>query len=317
MAYRGIVSRRLATAALLCAFAASGLFATLDARAESRWNQGLTLSGSPPTSIAAGDAYSFAPTASGRDDRSLSFSITNKPAWASFSSTTGKLSGTPTAANVGTFSKIVISAHNRYASAALTPFSIQVTGASSKDPPPTISGTPPTSVTAGTAYSFQPKASDSGGAALSFSVQNKPSWASFSIASGLLSGTPTSGQVGTYSGIVISASDGTASAALPAFAVTVDAASTSPPPANGSTTLTWTAPSTNTNGTALTDLAGYYVYYGTSQSSLTNSVQVASKTETSYTVANLAAGTWYFAVAAYASDGTQSALSNVESTTIQ
>jgi len=312
MAYRGIIARKPASAALFCALVVTGLSGNSYAHAETK----LAISGSPPTSVAAGGAYSFAPTVSGWDDRSVRFSISNKPSWASFSAATGKLSGEPAAANVGTFAKIVISAHARYASAALAPFSITVT-ASSSDAPPSISGTPPTSVTAGSAYSFQPKAGDSDGAAISFSVENKPSWASFSIASGLLSGTPTAAQVGTYSGIIISASDGTASAALPAFAIQVAAASTPAPPTTGSETLTWTSPTTNTNGTALTDLAGFYVYYGTSQSELTQSVQLASPSETSYTVADLAAGTWYFAVAAYASDGTQSSLSNVESATIQ
>lgn len=316
MAYRGIVARAPASAALVCVFAVTGLVGSLSAHAREEWHSGLTLSGSPATSVVAGSSYSFTPSASGRDDARLTFSISNKPSWASFSATTGKLSGTPGATNVGTFSKIVISAHNRSASAALAPFSIKVTAAAA-DAPPTISGTPPTSVTVGSTYSFQPKASDSGGEALSFSVQNKPSWASFSIASGLLSGTPTASQVGSYGGIVISVSDGSASAALPAFAIAVSAASTPTPPASGSATLTWTAPTTNTNGSSLTDLAGFYVYYGTSQSDLSQSVQVASPSETSYTVGNLAAGTWYFAVTAYASDGTQSALSNVESAAIQ
>lgn len=78
----------------------------------------------------------------------------------------------------------------------------------------------------------------------------------------------------------------------------------------GSATLTWTAPTTNTNGSALTDLAGYHVYYGTSPSSMTTSINVASAGTTSYTVNNLPAGTWYFAVNAYTTSGADSALSN-------
>jgi Putative Ig domain len=312
MSYRVNAARPPGLGALLCVFAAMGLTGSLNANAEAE----LAISGSPPTSVVAGDRYSFTPAVSGWGDRYVRFSISNKPSWASFSTKTGELSGTPSTANMGTFANIAISAHNRSASAALAPFSIKVSAASSSATP-TISGTPATSVTVGSTYSFQPKASDSDGAAISFSVQNKPSWASFSIASGMLSGTPTSAQVGSYSDIVISASDGTASAALPAFAIKVNPASSSTPPASGSATLTWTVPTTNTNGTALTDLAGFYVYYGTSQSELSQTVQVASPADTSYTVANLAAGTWYFAVTAYASDGTQSARSNVESAAVQ
>jgi hypothetical protein len=56
---------------------------------------------------------------------------------------------------------------------------------------------------------------------MTFSVTNKPAWATFSIVTGLLSGTPGAVNIGTYSNILISASDGTARAALPAFSVSV------------------------------------------------------------------------------------------------
>jgi len=316
MFYRARIARALAIGVVFFTCAATAFAGYPDDHSRGHPNPKLTISGSPPTSVVADASYSFTPTVSGRADENLTFSISNKPSWASFSATTGELSGTPAASNVGTFSAIVISAQNQYASASLTPFSIQVTAAASTSAPPTISGSPATSVTAGSAYSFQPTASGPTGAALSFSVENMPAWASFSIATGLLSGTPTSAQVGAYSGIVVSVSDGTASAALPAFSISVNAAAT-PPPQTGSATLTWAAPTTNTNGTSLTDLAGYYVYYGASASSLSQSVQLTSPSQTSYTVSGLSAGTWYFAVAAYASDGTQSAQTSVESATVQ
>ena len=79
--------------------------------------------------------------------------------------------------------------------------------------------------------------------------------------------------------------------------------------------MSWAPPTTNTNGTPVTALSGYTLYYGTSPSALTQSVTVGSST-TSYTVTGLAAGTWYFAVAADAADGTESAMSNVGSKTI-
>ena len=74
------------------------------------------------------------------------------------------------------------------------------------------------SVAAGQAYAFQPTASDPDGQVLAFGVANKPSWADFDVATGRLSGTPGAGTAGTYSNIVISVSDGQASATLPAFA---------------------------------------------------------------------------------------------------
>ena len=150
---------------------------------------------------------------------------------------------------------------------------------------------------------------------LSFSVQNMPAWASFSIASGQLSGTPTSAQTGTYGNIVISVSDGQASSALSPFSITVTTPPVSPPPTGGSATVTLTPPTQNTDGSALTGLAGMTVYYGTSPTTLSQSVQLGAAPN-SYTISNLGSGTWYFGAIAYATDGTQSAMSPVLSKNI-
>jgi hypothetical protein len=123
---------------------------------------------------------------------------------------------------------------------------------------PTISGTPLTSVVVGNAYSFAPTTSDPSGAALTFNVKNAPSWATFNSATGELSGTPTAADVSTYSNVTIGVSDGTTSVSLPAFQIAVTQI------ANGSATLSWAAPTENMDGTPLTNLAGYQIYYGTS-----------------------------------------------------
>jgi len=180
--------------------------------------------------------------------------------------------------------------------------------------PPTISGTPATSAQAGTAYSFAPQASSSSGKTLSFSIQNKPSWATFSIASGQLSGTPGSSDVGTDAGIVITVSDGSLSAALAAFTITVAAAPGTP--TVGSATLRWTAPTQNTDGSAITNLTGYVIEYGTSQGALSQTVNISNPATTSYTVQNLGSGTWYFALSSVNATGATSALSSVVSKTI-
>jgi archaellum component FlaF (FlaF/FlaG flagellin family) len=85
---------------------------------------------------------------------------------------------------------------------------------------------------------------------------------------------------------------------------------------NGTATLTWTAPTTNTDGTPVTQLSGYHIYYGNSPGALTQSITVSGATTTSYEITGLSSGTWYFAVAADAADGTESAQSNVGSKTI-
>lgn len=84
--------------------------------------------------------------------------------------------------------------------------------------------------------------------------------------------------------------------------------------------LSWNSPTTNTDGTPLTDLAGYKVYYGTTSSAYTQMVNVemtSTPTTPTYTVTNLAAGsTYYFAVTAYDSSGNESRFSNEVSKTI-
>jgi hypothetical protein len=272
----------------------------------------VTISGSPPSTAKVGVAYAFTPTASDSAGRKLYFGVVNKPSWATFSATTGKLSGTPSSGNVGKYSNIAIEAYDSTNAYAIKWFSITVQASGSTGSTVKISGTPSTSITVGSAYKFQPTASDSAGRTVSFSISNKPSWATFSIASGLLSGTPTSAQTGTYSNIIVSASDGQASSALPAFAIKVSPVTAS----TGSATVQWADPTQNTNGTTLMNLAGVHVYYGTSPSALSHEVTVASATQTSYTIGGLTSGTWYFGATAYTTTGVQSAMSNVGSKTI-
>ena len=183
---------------------------------------GITISGTPATTASVGSAYSFTPTVKDSlTGRTLAFNIVYKPSWATFSSTTGKLSGTPTAANVGKYSNIGIAVNDGINAAVLSSFSITVQAAGGTSSTVKISGTPATSVVAGSAYKFQPTATDSAGKTVSFSVQNKPAWATFSTVTGALTGIPTASQTGTYPSIVITASDGSTSAALAPFSLTV------------------------------------------------------------------------------------------------
>ena len=176
---------------------------------------------------------------------------------------------------------------------------------------PQISGNPPSAIKAGTPYAFQPSASDADGDALSFQISNLPSWATFNPVSGAVIGTPTSADVGTTSNILISVSDGSTSTALAAFSIAVTQIST------GSATISWLPPTENTDGSALTDLAGFRIYYGTSAMALTQTTTITNPGLTSYMVENLAAATWYFSVRAYAADGAESAPSNIASKTIR
>ena len=267
-----------------------------------------TIFGTPATWVTAGSLYTFTPQASDPAGKPLTFSIQNQPAWASFSTCTGALTGTPTSAQAGTYAGIVISVSDGTQSASLAPFSIKVvaplkisgspaTQVSSRaellvpshderargqpayflDPEPPdlgdlqwchrdavrdarapaqagtysnivisvsdgsqsvalpafaiqvtaplkISGNPPTQVTAGKPYTFQPTTTGPAGTTLVFSIQNKPAWGTFSTSTGVLTGTPSASQVGTYANIVISVSAASQTSALQAFSIAVASA---------------------------------------------------------------------------------------------
>jgi hypothetical protein len=182
------------------------------------------------------------------------------------------------------------------------------TGANSA---PTIQGSPSTSVAAGQAYSFQPTASDPDGDALTFTISNPPAWATFNASTGKISGTPSAADVATYSNIRVTVSDGkggTASTGM--FAITVTDLGT------GSVTLSWTPPTQNDDGSALTDLAGYEVRYGKDQGNLDRSVQLTNPSLNTYVVESLTSGTWFFAMRSINTSGTGSVLSNIATKTI-
>jgi hypothetical protein len=270
-------------------------------------NRAPTISGTPNTSVTVGQAYNFRPSASDPDGNTLQWSITGKPSWLNFSATTGRLSGTPTAANVGS-SRMTITVSDGTLSASLPAFTLQVNAAANQ--PPLISGSPSLIATVGQAYSFMPTASDPEGATLTFSILNKPSWLTFSSSNGALTGTPSAGDVGTTAAITISANDGTALSSLAPFAIVVAQV------ANGSATVNWVAPTENTDNSPLTNLSGYRLSYGRSASQLDQSVDIDNAGLTTYTVNGLATGTWYFALYAKASSGTESDASNVASKAI-
>lgn len=117
--------------------------------------------------------------------------------------------------------------------------------------------------------------------------------------------------MGSYPNITISVSDGTASASLAPFTLTVMSA----PVTTGNATLNWTRPTLNSDGTMLSAVSGYKIYYGASASSLSNSISVSGDV-TSYTISNLAKGTWYFAIASINSAGIEGSRSNNAASTL-
>ena len=177
-----------------------------------------TITGTPTTIIAEDTAYTFIPGGGDIDSDTLTYSITNTPTWADFSTTTGALSGRPTNDHIGITEDIVISVSDGTLSASLSAFSIAVTNVNDA---PTITGTPETTVAQDADYSFTPGGGDVDGDTLTYSTTNTPTWSTFETATGRLTGTPTNADIGTTTGIVISVSDGTLTASLPTFSITV------------------------------------------------------------------------------------------------
>src|SRR6185437_13394238 len=112
----------------------------------------------------------------------------------------------------------------------------------------TITAAAPSSAAVGTVYTVQARAQAAAGDSIGYSIQNKPTWASFSTATGQLQGTPAPTDVGTYSNVVISASDAAGTASLPGFTVTVTQ--------SGAATTSVTRPAYNTGD-------GFFVEHGT------------------------------------------------------
>ena len=105
------------------------------------------VNGMPATSAQVGVLYDYTPDISDALGHTLTFQIANMPAWATFSTTSGELKGTPAADDVGTTAEIEIGVSDGAGQATIGPFRITITAAQSTPPPaqapPIISGTPP------------------------------------------------------------------------------------------------------------------------------------------------------------------------------
>ena len=194
--------------------------------------------------------------------------------------------------------------------AAVSPTETASAALAAAGAPVQLVGTPPASITAGQDYSFQPQVAQGGGV-VTFKIQGQPPWAEFDTDTGMLTGTPPMADVGRTGSITITGTNGSSSASIGPFTILVNA-----PAATGSASLSWVAPTENTDGTPISGLAGYHMTHGNSAGAMTATVTVADASETSYVVSGLAPGTYYFTVVAYNSLGVDSGDSNTVSKTI-
>jgi len=176
------------------------------------------ISGTPDTSIAENSSYTFTPTSSDSDGDSLTFSITNKPSWASFNTSTGELSGTPSYSDSGTYSNITISASDATHTTNLTSFTITVTNVNRA---PTAT-TESFSTNEDTAYSGTLTGTDADGDTITYSKVSDPTHGTLTINSnGTFTYTPSSNYNGSDS-FTYKASDGVADSSNKTVTVTVN-----------------------------------------------------------------------------------------------
>ena len=133
-----------------------------------------------------------------------------------------------------------------------------------------------------------------------FTIQYKPTWATFRASDGRLSGTPGPGQIGSHIEIAISASDGQSMAKLPAFTIEVIGRG------DGSATLSWYPPTQNEDGSVVTDLSGYRIYYGRHKQHLDNAIVLDNPGLARYVVEGLTPARWYFAMTSVSQRGESS-----------
>lgn len=267
-------------------------------------NSAPKISGRPSRIAVAGTTWSFTPSATDSDGDSLTFKIANRPNWARFNSENGQLSGEPSDSDEGLHSNIQISVSDGDAFADLPAFGVIVKNSTSNSSP-TIAGTPQISAVIGQPYAFTPTADDIDGDSLTFAIANQPSWANFDAATGMLSGTPLPGDSSVYNNVVISVSDGELIASLPPFAINVTQTVTN------SVMLTWIPPTEYDDGSPLTDLAAYKIYYGQFEGNYPSQISIDNPGLTSHLVENLPADTYYFVATSINSSGYESDFSNV------
>jgi hypothetical protein len=89
-----------------------------------------------------------------------------------------------------------------------------------------------------------------------------------------------------------------------------------PMSSSSSVTLGWVAPTENSDGTPISNLAGYKIHYGTTSQDYTQVVSVSNPSLSRYVLDSLPSGTYYFAITAYNAKGIESTLSGEISTTL-
>jgi hypothetical protein len=270
-------------------------------------NRPPVITGAPLSFVPAGKAFTFTPKTSDPDSQPLTYTVSNKPPWATFATGTGRLQGTPAAHYAGqVYTGIRICVSDGFVSVCMPQFQLRVMTSNSA---PTLTGVPSTRVAVGESYRFTPVATDPDSNPLTYVIQNKPAWATFNASTGQLTGVPETRYGGTTArDIQIGVFDGYLKTWLPAFSIDVVE-----PATTRTVTLNWAAPKKRTDGSPLVDVRGYTIYYGVAADHLPHHLFVSGAVVTSAVIEDLPPATWYFALRTVTRDDSQSVLSGVVS----
>ncbi|HMB16657.1 MAG TPA: putative Ig domain-containing protein [Pelovirga sp.] len=166
-------------------------------------------------SVNENDLLQFTIAATSESDN-FDFSAAGLPAGASFDAASRAFSWTPNYDQAGSFTVSFTVTDGTDSDSEAVTITVH-----NSNRPPAISGTPGTTASVDKTYLFAPTASDPDGDDLDYSISGQPFWASFNPQIGVLSGTPVSEDIGVSSDIIITVSDGSQTAVLPAFSIEV------------------------------------------------------------------------------------------------
>jgi RHS repeat-associated protein len=184
-------------------------------------NQPPAFSSAPPTLASVGRAYNYQPTATDPNGDQVSFKLDTAPDGMTINSTTGQITWTPTAVQVGMF-QVAIEADDGRGGSAIQQFSIRVT-VTAANLPPVFQSLPITSANPGSNYVYAPSVTDADGDSLTFTLLQGPARMTVNSATGQVS--YANAVAGSYA-VSLKADDGQGGTAVQSWVLSVGAAAT-------------------------------------------------------------------------------------------
>ncbi len=179
----------------------------------------------PPTRTAVGSTYVYVVEADNPSGNPLVYSLSVAPLGMAINAQTGSVSWTPTAAQIGP-QAVLLRVTDGAGNYLTQSFAIEVT-ASTPNRQPIATSTPPEDATAATPIDYRFTAVDPDRESLVYAVVAGPTGLSIDPATGVLTWTPTTAQIGTVS-ITLIASDPLGAAAVQSFLIDVRGANRAP-----------------------------------------------------------------------------------------